>query len=293
MPTRLTSPNGEIQIGHGLPTVLINDQLRVLDQSPHIFEQLQKLEIDAIVELAKRGAHLGMDMLDLLIYHPDLDEVELLPRIVHALNKEIGCPLSLDTRNIEALQAALEENSSYVAVINSTTAERASLESILPVAVKYQAVVVGMPIGDTYGLPKTVSERLFEARVILDACAEIGIQKDNVLMDGVVLASAAEPDSFEVTLASLAAYRDQLEVGTILGIGNAGFGMPTPTVVDLAYLIGAIPWGLNSALVNPGTKGLVETVRAMDFLVNSDFGGKRYIQWFRKNKKLNQIPDQV
>jgi hypothetical protein len=61
--------------------------------------------------------------------------------------------------------------------------------------------------------------------------------------------------------------------------------MPKPTVVDLAYLIGAIPWGLNSALVNPHTIGLVETVRAMDFLVNNDIAGRRYIQWYRKNKK--------
>lgn len=285
MTTRLTSPGGEIEIGHGLPTVLINDQLRVLDQSPYIFEQLQKMEIDGIVDLAKRGSHLGTDLLDLLITHPDLDEVELLPRIVYRLNQEIGCPISLDTRNIEALEAALEENSPYIAIINSTTAEKESLERILPVAKKYNAVVVGMPIGDMYGLPKTVGERLYEAGVIIKACEDSSIARDRILMDGVVLASAAEPDSFQVTLESLEAYRDQLQVSTILGIGNAGFGMPTPTVIDLAFLIGAIPWGLNSALVNPDTLGLVQTVRAMDFLVNNDFGGKRYIQWYRQNKK--------
>lgn len=285
MTTRLTSPGGEIEIGHGLPTVLINDQLRVLDQSPYIFEQLQNMEIDGIVDLAKRGSHLGTDLLDLLITHPDLDEVELLPRIVYRLNQEIGCPISLDTRNIEALEAALEENSPYIAIINSTTAEKESLERILPVAKKYNAVVVGMPIGDMYGLPKTVGERLYEAGVIIKACEDSSIARDRILMDGVVLASAAEPDSFQVTLESLEAYRDQLQVSTILGIGNAGFGMPTPTVIDLAFLIGAIPWGLNSALVNPDTLGLVQTVRAMDFLVNNDFGGKRYIQWYRQNKK--------
>jgi len=87
-------------------------------------------------------------------------------------------------------------------------------------------------------------------------------------------------------LESLQAYRDQLGVASILGIGNAGFGMPTPTVIDLAFLIGAIPWGLNAALVNPKTRGLIETVRAMDFLINHDIAGKRYIQWYRKNRKI-------
>jgi 5-methyltetrahydrofolate--homocysteine methyltransferase len=224
-------------------------------------------------------------MIDILVFHPDLDEVELLPRIAKLINQEIGCPISLDTRNLEALEAALIEIKPYRALINSVTAEKDLLETILPLAKKYDAAVVGMPIGDTYGLPKILSERLFEAQVIVNACEGIGIEREKIIMDGICLASSAEPESFQVTVESLKAFRDELDVTTILGIGNAGFGMPTPTVIDLAYLVAAIPWGLNSALVNPTTKGLVDTVRAIDFLVNNDIGGKRYINWYRKNKK--------
>jgi 5-methyltetrahydrofolate--homocysteine methyltransferase len=286
MTTRLTSPNGEILIGKGHPTVLINDQLRVLDQSPEIFEKLMNNEVDGLIELAKNGFQHGLDMVDILIYHPELDEVELLPRIVQQINKVVGCPIMLDTRNPQALEAALKEIQPFQAVINSVTAEKEMLEVILPIAKKFNAVLVGMPIGDRYGLPKTLPERLYEANVIIEACEGIGISRDRILMDGVVLASAAEPNSFQITVESLNAYQDQFGVATILGIGNAGFGMPTPTVIDLAFLIGAIPWGLNSALVNPKTKGLIETVRAMDFLVNNDIAGKRYIHWYRKNRKL-------
>lgn len=286
MTTCLTSPIGEIQFGKGHPTVLINDQLRVLDQSPEILEKLALHEVDGLIELAKNGFQHGLDMVDILIYHPELDEVDLLPRIVHHINKEVGCPIMLDTRFPQALEAALEEIRPYQAVINSVTAEKEMLEVILPIAKKFDAVIVGMPIGDRYGLPKTLPERLYEANVIIEACEGTGISRNRILMDGVVLASAAEPDSFRVTLESLKAYQDKFGVATILGIGNAGFGMPTPTIIDLAFLIGAIPWGLNSALVNPKTKGLIETVRAMDFLVNHDVAGKRYIQWYRKNRKI-------
>jgi len=286
MTTRLLSPNGEILIGKGYPTVLINDQLRVLDQSPEVFEKLMNNEVDGLIELAKNGFQHGLDMVDILIYHPELDEVELLPRIVHQINKVVGCPMMLDTRNPQALEAALKEIQPFQAVINSVTAEKEMLDVILPIAKKFDAVVVGMPIGDKYGLPKTLPERLYEANVIIEACEGTGISRNRILMDGVVLASAAEPDSFHVTVESLNAYQDQFGVATILGIGNAGFGMPTPTVIDLAFLIGAIPWGLNAALVNPKTRGLIETVRAMDFLVNHDSGGKRYIHWYRKNRKL-------
>lgn len=285
MTTRLTSPNGEVRIGKNYPTVLINDQLRIMDQSPEIFEQLMNMELGGLLDMARSGCQAGLDIIDILVFHPDLDEVELLPRIAKLINQEIGCPISLDTRNLEALEAALIEIKPYRALINSVTAEKDLLETILPLAKKYDAAVVGMPIGDTYGLPKILSERLFEAQVIVNACEGIGIEREKIIMDGICLASSAEPESFQVTVESLKAFRDELDVTTILGIGNAGFGMPTPTVIDLAYLVAAIPWGLNSALVNPTTKGLVDTVRAIDFLVNNDIGGKRYINWYRKNKK--------
>lgn len=151
------------------------------------------------------------------------------------------------------------------------------------------AALVGMPIGDTYGLPRVVNERVYEAQVIIDACEGIGISRDDLVMDGICLASSAEPDTFEITIQTLKRLQDELHISTTLGIGNAGFGMPDQTVIDLAYLIGAIPWGLHSAIVNPETLGLVKTVRAMDFLMNHDIGGKRYIKWWRSSRKNNSF----
>jgi 5-methyltetrahydrofolate--homocysteine methyltransferase len=284
--TILSSPHQQIQFGPGLPTLLINDQLRVIDQSPHILDQLSVGNLDGLLDLARQGQNLGVDAVDILVCHPDLDEVDLLPRIVARLLAEIGCPISLDTRNPIALEAALQEIQPYKALVNSVTAEDTSLETLLPLVKKYHAAVVGMPIGHIHGLPKTAVERITEAQVILNACDGMEIPREDVVLDAVCLASAAEPGSFRETMLTLQAYHNELGVATILGIGNAGFGMPASTVIDLAYLISGISWGLDSALVNPTTQGLVETVQATDFLVGRDVAGKRYIQNFRKKKAL-------
>lgn len=283
--TRLTSPKGELRLGAAYPTVLINDQLRIMDQSPEIFTQLKANNLDSIVALAHWGQAVGTDMVDILISHPDLDEVDLLPRITQRVKDEVGCPISLDSRNPQALESALQVLQPYKAMINSVTAERDMLEAILPLAKKYDSVVIGMPIGHIHGLPKTMEGRLAEARVILEACEAAGIPRENVVMDAICLVSAAEPLSFQVTMETLRAFRNELQVATTLGIGNAGFGMPDPTVVDLAYLVAGISWGLDSALVNPATRGLLETVRAVDFLAGRDISGRRYIQNYRMMKK--------
>jgi 5-methyltetrahydrofolate--homocysteine methyltransferase len=283
--TKLTSRKGDLHIGPSCPTVLINDQLRIMDQSQEIFEQLKAGNLYAILSLARQGEEVGTDMVDILVTHPELDEVSLLPAIAQAVHDEIGCPIALDSRNPEALEAALQILQPDKVLINSVTAEPDSMETLLPLAKKYDAAIVGMPIGTQYGLPKTVEGRVAEARVIIQAAEAIGIPREDVVMDAICLASSAEPGSFQVTLETLRAFHEQLGVATTLGIGNAGHGMPEQTVIDLAYLVAAVPWGLDSALVNPATRGLVETVRAIDFLSERDAWGKRYIKNYRNKKK--------
>jgi 5-methyltetrahydrofolate--homocysteine methyltransferase len=284
--TTLTSRNGSLEIGPGLPTVLINDQLRVVDQTPQVLAELREGKFDKLLELARLGETAGMDMVDILVDHHELDEEELLPRIAAAVHDEIGCPISLDSRNPQALRGALKALQPNKALINSVTAEARCLESLLPIAREFGAAIVGMPIGDAYGFPKSVEGRTGEALTILQAAERHGIPREDVVIDAICLASSAEPGSMRVTLETLQALHDDLGVATILGIGNAGFGMPEQTRIDLAYLVAAVPWGLDAALVDPTTPGLISAVRAIDFLTERDVWGERYLAHYRARQAM-------
>lgn len=289
MATTLKGPNGEVVIGAGYPVVLINDKVRNKDQAPEIDEELRSGNIDGLMAIAEHGKNIGLDMIDINIYDAELDEVDLYPRLVHAINKDIGCPISLDTRNVEALEAALQELKSYKPIINSVSAEKKTLEAILPLAKKYGAALVGMPMGDTYGLPRTADGRVAEARVILDTAEAAGIPRSDIVLDGICLASSAEPDTFKVTIETLERFHREFDAGTILGIGNAGFGMPEPLYIDLAFLIGSVHSGLDSAIVDPDTPNLIETVRAIDFLSGRDPSGRGFIKNYRAKKRAGKV----
>jgi 5-methyltetrahydrofolate--homocysteine methyltransferase len=282
--TELTSRSGTLAFGPGRPTVLINDQLRVMDQSPQVLDELRRGRFDKLLDLARWGQQVGTDMVDVLINHVDLDEEELLPRLVVALSEDVGCPISLDSRNPRALDAALQALHPHKGLINSVSGEPEVLEALLPIARKHGAAIVGMPMGRQHGLPRTLEARLEEVRALLTATDAAGIPRQDVVIDAVCLASAAEPDSMRVTLETLRAVQ-AMGLSTILGIGNAGFGMPEPTRIDLAYLIAAVPWGLNAALVDPATPGLIETVRAVDFLAGNDPTGAGYLRQYRARQK--------
>ncbi|MBN1878470.1 MAG: dihydropteroate synthase [Anaerolineae bacterium] len=282
--TTLTSRNGELNFGPDFPVVLINAQLQVLYRSSKVIDALKLGKIERLLKMARFGAEVGTDMVDILLTHPELDEVALLPKVAVAVHEELGCPISLDSRNPQALAAALDALKPYKALLNSVTAEKHALVTLLPIAAEYGAAVVGMPIGDIYGMPKTVEGRMAEAQVIIDAAATYGIPKEDIVMDAICLAASVEPGSMLVTLETLRRFHEELGVATTLGVGNAGHGMPERTQIELAYLLAAIPWGLDSALVNSKTPLLIEETRAMDFLSGRDPYGLRYIKHYRNKK---------
>ena len=278
--TTLSSRNGTLRIGPGVPIVLISDQLRVKPPKSGEVEPTEDL-LAHMVELAHSGATAGMDVMDIMTSYPGVDELALLPQIAVAVHEAVGCPISLDSRHSDALRAALTALRPYKALINSVTAEAPVLEALLPIAAEFGAAIVGMPIGDVHGLPKNTEGRIAEAGVIVDRAAAYGIPREDILMDAICLASSAEPGSMATTLETLRRYHDDLGVATVLGISNAGHGMPTPSHIALAYLVAAVPWGLDAALVSPRTPQLIEEVRAIDFLTARDPYGKRYLRHYR------------
>ena len=137
---------------------------------------------------------------------------------------------------------------------------------------------------DDIRIPQTWQERLAIAHKILQATDRAGVSRDDVVIDCVCMAASTMPNSMQVTLDTLKAVHEVLGMSTILGIGNAGFGMPDQTCIDLAYLIAAVPWGLDAALVDPSTPGMIEGILAIDFLSDSDPYGREYIQYYRTRR---------
>lgn len=287
--TTLTSRNGTLEYGPGRPTMLINDQLYVIDRPASVIEPLSRGDISHFMDLARWGNSVGTDVTAVLLTHPEIDEVEVLPRLVRAIHGELGAPVGLDTRNAEAIEAALSELRPYKSIIWTTTAEQKMLDTLLPIAKRYGAVVAGMPMGHySMHVPMTAAERVAEAMIIIEACEGYGIPRQDVVIDAVCMpAGLLLQDSYRVSLETVAALHS-LGITTQLGVGNAGSKMPGPKYVDHAYLLGAMAWGVDSAFINPGIDGLVATVRAMDMLTERDPDCRRYLKNWRASQKKQE-----
>jgi 5-methyltetrahydrofolate--homocysteine methyltransferase len=283
--TQLTSSNGTLTFGKGHPAMLINDQLHVINKPDSVIEPISKGNIDYFLEMAKWGKSLGADMTAILITHPEIDEVNLLPKLAKSIHEVTGMPIGLDTRNAEAIEAALAELSPYKSIIWTVTAEQSVLETLLPIAKKYNAVVAGMPTGFSgAGVPMTVEDRIAAARRIIESCLDSGIPREDIVIDAICMPVALlQKNSFRVTVETIALL-GEMEITSQLGIGNAGSNMPSRDSIHLAYLLGALSWGLDAAFINPGIPGLISTVKAMDMLTERDPDCTRFLKHYRSSK---------
>jgi 5-methyltetrahydrofolate--homocysteine methyltransferase len=281
--TKLIGTKSSVEFGPGLPLLLINDQLRVYDQNETVLEELQAGNTSHLVQLALDGVQHGCQAVDLLIDHHTLDEAELLPLVLKAVDEAVGCPVSIDSRNPSAIDRAMEGYTGK-ALLNSIVYEQEVLDDLLPLVVKHNMAVIAMLVDDVR-IPETWQERLAVAHKILEVTDDAGIAREDVVFDCVCLAASAVPNSMQVTLETLKAVHEELGMSTLLGIGNAGFGMPDQTRLDMIYLAIGASWGLDAALVDFHTDHLLTYTKATDFLTGRDLYGANYISLYRKSDR--------
>ncbi len=279
--TKLCGSQSQVEFGPGLPLLLINDQLRVYDQDETVLKSLKNGDCRPIVRLASEGAAHGCKVVDILIDHHDLDEVQLLPKAVRAVDEAVGCPISVDSRNPEAIDRAMDGYPGK-ALLNSIVYEKELLDKLLPLVVKHKMAVIAMLLDDVT-IPETWQKRLAIARKILQETDDAGIAREDVVFDCICLAVSAIPASMPATLDTLKAVHEELGMSTLLGIGNAGFGMPDQTRLDLLYLAIGASWGLDAALVDYHTENLELYSQGIDFLTGRDPYGEGYIAYHRRS----------
>ncbi len=69
--TQLTTTSGTQKFGPGYPTLLINDQLRVIDQDASLLDELKLGDIQGMLKLAYRGKQAGIVIKSARPYLPD------------------------------------------------------------------------------------------------------------------------------------------------------------------------------------------------------------------------------
>lgn len=236
---------------------------------------LENNDLDYILNEGISQVEAGADILDVNVGHSEIDEKAMMKSVVTSLQGSLGLPLQLDSTSPEVLENALRVYTGK-AIINSVNGEEKSLNAVLPLAKKYGAAVVGLTL-DENGIPETKEERVAIAEKIITRALEIGIPREDIIIDCLTMTVSAKQSSAEVTLSALREVKERFSVKTTLGVSNISFGLPSRETVNTAFVTLALENGLDLPIMNPNSVPMTAAVRAYKVLKCIDIGSVEYI----------------
>lgn len=238
--------------------------------------ELREGNIDRVLSFAEEQEEAGASVLDVNMGMSGIDEKAMMLRCIEELPNVTNLPLSLDSSHIDVLEAALRHYPGR-ALVNSVSYEKEKFEKLLPIVKKYGAMFILLPLSDE-GLPKDLDEKKEIIEKIYTRAFELGMRKEDIIVDGLVTTIGANKNAGLETLETIRYCKEQ-ELATICGLSNISFGMPARTYVNTAFLTLAIKEGLTMAIANPSQEMLVCGALATDLLLAKQDADLRYIEY--------------
>ena len=281
--TALTSRSKTIYLGADYPTAIIGERINPTGRKQLAADikagQFISVKKEALAQL-RAGAHI----LDVNMGVPGINEAEAMEHAIQELSMLVDAPLVIDTTDPKALEAGLKAYPGR-ALINSVSAEPERLATFLPLAKKYGAAILCLPIAPG-GVPNTAQERLNINRQIIHAALGAGLRPQDFVLDALVLTAAADAKAGKEVLATLRLYREQLGYPTTMGLSNISFGLPRRDIINATFCAMALTSGLDAPILNPYDPIMQDALAASAALLGHDANGRSYSMHYAPNSPL-------
>ena len=240
---------------------------------------------------ARKQVEAGAHLLDVNVGMPGVEEEKLLPLVATAVQTQVDCPLVLDSSNPQAMEKALQQVDGKV-LINSVSGEERSVAALLPLAKRYGAALLILPL-DNKGIPSTPEGRVEIARRVVEKAVKEGIPRENLMVDGLTMTVSAQEEGPKTTLETVRAVKRDLALPTVLGVSNVSFGLPSREVVNATFLAMALEAGLDAAIIDPNSQRMMETLYAGALLSGRDPRATRYLEVFSRGEEKREEPQEA
>lgn len=239
-------------------------------------EELRNGSLDMVLTMAEEQVDKGAGILDVNMGMNGIDEKEMMLQAIKQLTLTVDVPISIDSSYVEVIEQALRIYPGR-ALINSISLEKEKFERLIPLAKKYGAMFILLPLSEA-GLPKNIEEKKQIIHTILEEAKKQGMSQADIVVDGLVATIGANKKAAREVLETIRYCKQELQVATICGLSNISFGLPERTFINSAFLTLAIGEGLTMAIANPSQTLLTNAALATDLLLDKEEADIRYIK---------------
>lgn len=246
--------------------------------------------MEMVSAFAQEQEACGAGILDVNMGMSGIDEKAMMLQALETIGGITNLPLSIDSSHVDVIEAALRRYPGR-ALINSISYEKAKVDALLPLAKKYGAMFILLPLSDE-GLPKDLAEKIAIIERIEEKAFDLGLTKEDIIVDGLVATVGANKTAATDTLDTIR-YCKENGLATICGLSNISFGLPERSFINASFLTMAIQAGLTMAIANPSQELLVSCAFASDLLLHKQGADIRYIQLMEALKEKREALGEV
>lgn len=248
--------------------LIIGEKINIMSKT--IGPAMRERDAKPIQELALAQVEGGAKMLDVNIGPASKGGAEMMEWLVKTIQGVVDVPLSLDTTNAAAMEAGLKAHKGQ-ALINSASGEKERLETMMALAAKYGARVIGLALSEG-GIPRDASERCIIAADILGAAAMHGVPAENLYLDPLILPIGVAQQQAAEVLEAVKMFKQLSDPApkTVVGLSNVSNGSPkeVQTILNRTFLIMLMNSGLDAAIADSLDKDLMDAVKSVAVFTN-------------------------
>ncbi len=252
--------------------------------------ELREGNMERVFSFAEEQEEQGAKVLDVNFGMSGIDEKAMMCRAIDELQNITNLPLCIDTSHVDVMEAALRRYPGR-ALINSISMESEKVEKLLPIAKKYGAMFILLPLSDK-GLPESLNEKIDLIEALQKRAFSLGFTKEDIVVDGLVTTVGANKKAGVETLETIR-YCKSNGLATTCGLSNISFGLPERGFINAAFLAMMIDSGLTMAIANPNQTLLMNTALSCNLLLNREEADLIYIERMNRLQEEGITAEQI
>jgi 5-methyltetrahydrofolate corrinoid/iron sulfur protein methyltransferase len=240
--------------------ILIGENLNVMSQT--LGPALRERNAGPIEAMAKAETESGIDLIDLNIGPARRGGDELMDWVVNTVQNVTDKMLSLDTTNLDAMEAGLKVRKGKV-LMNSVSLQTSRIDRGLEMANKYNADLIGL-LWSNDGMPRDVNERAMHTVDFIYKANEAGIPNERIWIDPIASPVSVEINQVKACVEFMGML-GEIAPGckSTVGLSNVSNGAPDELRcwLNRTYMIMLERYGLYSCIADAFDKDLMQIAR--------------------------------
>jgi 5-methyltetrahydrofolate corrinoid/iron sulfur protein methyltransferase len=236
---------------------------------------------DVIKKWARKQADAKADYLDVNMGTAS-NKPEDLCWMIEMVQEEVDLPISIDNNKPVMLKEAIPV-CKKAPLVNSTTADDARLDSLLPIVAEHKASIIGL-VMDESGSPKNADKRVENAGKIFAKIIDYGMEPEQLFLDPIVMPLKFMQEQCKEILAAAGQFKllSDPPCHIVCGLSNVSNGTKYKKLINRTFAAMLIANGLDAVILDVMDTELVDIILTAELIMNRGIYADSYLEAFRK-----------